>query len=121
MDIDAIAAHVMFITLGMVAEPTSATLDDPAVAPPAFNTSVPGSSAVGVGEAIQTYSYDVHGRLVRVDLVQGSPADAQTTFYNYDATDNRTGKTVTGVFNPGVLALPLPGFPVIPLGPAPVP
>lgn len=42
-----------------------------------------------------TYSYDVHGRLVKVERT-GSVNNGVTADYAHDKADNRTSVTVTG-------------------------
>lgn len=42
-----------------------------------------------------TYSYDVHGRLVKV-VHSGSVNNGQQTVYTHDHADNRTNVTTTG-------------------------
>lgn len=51
------------------------------------------STAVAV-ETV-TYTYDVHGRLVKVKH-QGTVNDNLEVNYSYDSADNRTNVTVTG-------------------------
>jgi uncharacterized protein RhaS with RHS repeats len=46
-----------------------------------------------------TYTYDVHGRLVKV-VHGGAVNNGVTATYVYDAADNRTSVTVTGSSNP---------------------
>lgn len=41
------------------------------------------------------YSYDVHGRLVKVER-SGTVNDGVVTTYGYDKVDNRLNKSVTG-------------------------
>jgi hypothetical protein len=52
-----------------------------------------GSPAFGA-ETV-TYTYDVHGRLIKV-VHSGTVNDAVTQNYSFDAADNRTNITVTG-------------------------
>ena len=63
------------------------------------------------------YTYDANGRLIQVTKA-GTVNNGVLVTYQHDKADNRTQKQTTGASNPGVVVLPLPGFPIIPTGPA---
>jgi YD repeat-containing protein len=52
-----------------------------------------GSASTAQAQQTQTYSYDVHGRLITVARTTGS--SSQTTTYSLDSADNRTGRTTS--------------------------
>jgi hypothetical protein len=52
------------------------------------------SSAALAVETV-TYTYDVHGRLVKVER-SGGPSNGATTVHGYDKADNRLTKQTTG-------------------------
>jgi len=64
-----------------------------------------------------SYTYDVLGRLVTVEVVDG-PNDGVVTATSFDPAGNRTNVTVTGSPDNaagGVVVIPLMGFVVIPV------
>jgi hypothetical protein len=67
----------------------SGTISGLALATVALMAATPAAAAETV-----TYTYDVHGRLVKVER-QRDAADETTTDYGHDQADNRTRKKVT--------------------------
>ena len=53
-----------------------------------------GIAAPALAAETVTYSYDVHGRLTKVERTR-TVADEVDTTYEHDAADNRTEKVVT--------------------------
>lgn len=54
-----------------------------------------GLAAAAVASETITYTYDTHGRLVKV-VHSGNVNNGVNTTYSYDKADNRTNKTTTG-------------------------
>ena len=64
-----------------------------------------GGASTAQAQQTQTYSYDVHGRLITVTRTSGSTS--QITTYSLDSADNRTGRT-TSAPTSGAMAAPPP-------------
>lgn len=55
-------------------------------------------ATTAAAQATQTYTYDVHGRLIAVATAR--PTDGVVTAYDYDDADNRTGRQAYAVSMP---------------------
>ncbi|MBA3512324.1 hypothetical protein [Sphingomonas sp.] len=66
-----------------------------------LGSAIAGLFAADIASATETitYTYDAHGRLVKVQRT-GSVNDGVTTDYVIDKADNRTSKSTTGSPNP---------------------
>ncbi len=67
-------------------------------------------STIATAAETTSYTYDVHGRLIKVQTSSG-----RTTEYTYDAANNRIQVTSTGGLSGKIVVLPLIGGLVLPL------